>query len=51
MKKSSAKELYTMVEKQPSEAVWRALGFKALDDFDFSTAERAFLKVEDYAAL
>jgi hypothetical protein len=31
--------------------LWKALAYKALDDFDFTTAEKAFLKVEDYAAL
>ena len=40
-----------MVEKQPSEALWRALAFKGLEDFDFVTAEKAFLKLDDYAAL
>jgi WD repeat-containing protein 35 len=51
MKKQTARELYAVVEKQPSEALWRALAYKGLDDFDFSTAEKAFLKVDDYAAL
>jgi len=51
MKKQSARELYGLVEKEPSEALWRALAYKALDDFDFSTAEKAFLRVDDYAAL
>jgi WD repeat-containing protein 35 len=51
MKKSTAREVFGMVEKAPSETLWRTLAFKALDEFDFSTAEKAFLKLDDYAAL
>lgn len=31
--------------------MWRTLAFKALDDYDFSTAEKAYLKLEDYGGL
>lgn len=51
MKKLTAREVYAIIEKTPSDALWKALAYKALEDFDFSTAERAFLKLDDYASL
>jgi WD repeat-containing protein 35 len=51
MKKLTPREVYSIIEKTPSDALWKVLAYKALEDFDFQTAEKAFLKLDDYSSL
>lgn len=51
MKKQTAREVYAIIDKNPSNSLWKELANKALEDLDLASAERAFLKLEDYQAL
>jgi WD repeat-containing protein 35 len=49
--KQGVKEAFTLVEGSPHEMLWKLIAQKALDEGDFVTAEKAFLKNEDYQGL
>ncbi|CAD8136286.1 unnamed protein product [Paramecium pentaurelia] len=51
IQKTLPKEMFGIIEKQPSNTLWQLLAQKALEELDFSVAEKCYLKLEDYAGL
>ena len=44
-------ETYDFLNKNNYECLWNVYAKKALDDFDFISAEKAFLKMDNYKGL
>merc|ERR1740117_788180 len=50
-KVSNLKDAYKYVEANPHPRLWRLLAEAALDQLDFSVAEKAFVRFEDYQGI
>jgi len=46
---STLKDAVNFVEKNPHKRLWKLIAESSLDKLNFSSAERAFVKQEDYA--
>lgn len=51
LNKVNLKEAYNYIEQNSHMKLWRLLAEKSLDDLDFVSAEKAFLKCNDYISL
>lgn len=51
LNKVNLKEAYNYIDQNPHIRLWRLLAEKALEDLDFTSAEKALLKCDDYQGL